>query len=90
VEREVYVVRSSTGCEDQPCSWVRREGRKREERKREYLIAKSADRTACFHLIYYKAQFCGCSPSERMNHVHLVVVCDRCCVLFLYDILLLH
>jgi hypothetical protein len=76
VERKVCVVRSSAGCEDQPCSWVCREGRKREERKREDMLAKSTDRTVCFHLIYYKAQFCGRSPRERVNHVHLVVVCD--------------
>jgi hypothetical protein len=35
------IVRSSAGCEDQPCSWVRREGRDRE--KREDLLAKSTD-----------------------------------------------
>jgi hypothetical protein len=32
--REVCVVRSSAGCEDQPCSWVHREGRE-EEKERE-------------------------------------------------------
>jgi hypothetical protein len=37
------IVRSSYRCEDQPCSWVHREGREREE-KREYLLAKSADK----------------------------------------------
>jgi hypothetical protein len=41
VGREVCVVRSSIRCEDQPCSWVCREGR---ERKRERdLQAKSAN-----------------------------------------------
>jgi hypothetical protein len=33
VEREVCVVRSSAGCEDQPCSWVRREGERREKKR---------------------------------------------------------
>jgi hypothetical protein len=75
-ERALCIVISSIGCKDQPCSWVCREGRKREERKREDLLAKSVDRTVFFHLVYYKAQFCGCIPRERVNHVHLVVVCD--------------
>jgi hypothetical protein len=75
-EREVCVVRSSAGCEDQPCSWVRREGREEKREKERDLQAKSADRTVCFHLIYYKAQFCGRSPRERVNHVYPVVVCD--------------
>jgi hypothetical protein len=39
-------------------------------------LAKSTDRTVSFHLIYYKAQFCGRSPRERVNHVYLIVVCD--------------
>jgi hypothetical protein len=43
------IVRSSVGCEDQPCSWVRREGREREE-KREYLLVKSADKNCMLHL----------------------------------------
>jgi hypothetical protein len=51
-------------------------GEERKRRKREDLLAKSVDRTVCFHLIYYKQQFYGCSPRERVNHVHLVVVCD--------------
>jgi hypothetical protein len=34
VVREVSVVISSVGCEDQPYSWVRREGRE-ETRKKE-------------------------------------------------------
>jgi hypothetical protein len=54
------------------------------------MLAKSADRTVCFRLIYYKAQLCGRIPRESLNHIHLVVVCDLCCVLFLYDILSLH
>jgi hypothetical protein len=37
------IVRSSVGCEDQPCSWVHREGRER-ERRREDLLAKSIDK----------------------------------------------
>jgi hypothetical protein len=47
-EREVLseepssIVRSSAGCEGQPCSWVHREGRDR-EKKREDLMAKSID-----------------------------------------------
>jgi hypothetical protein len=28
--RRVCIVISSVGCEDQPCSWVRREGRQEE------------------------------------------------------------
>jgi hypothetical protein len=39
-EEPYGVVRSSTGWEDQPCSWVSREGRDRE--KREDLLVKSA------------------------------------------------
>jgi hypothetical protein len=68
-------------------SWVRRStlqlGAGREERreKERDLQAKSTDRTVRFHLIYYKAQFCGRSPRERVNHIYLVVVCDWCCVL---------
>jgi hypothetical protein len=31
--REACFVRSSVGCEDQPCSWVCREGRQREREK---------------------------------------------------------
>jgi hypothetical protein len=78
----VYVVRaflysgSSAGCEDQPCSWVHREGREEREREeREGSAAKCADRTVCFHLIYQETQFCGCIPRERVNHVNLVVLC---------------
>jgi hypothetical protein len=44
-----------------------------EKREREKdLQAKSVDRIVCFHLIYYKAWLCGCSPRERVNHVYLV------------------
>jgi hypothetical protein len=71
-KREFFIVTYSAGCKDQPYSWVRREGRKREERKREDLLAKSADRTICFHLIYYKAYFYGRIPRERVNHIYLV------------------
>jgi hypothetical protein len=31
VERAFCIVRYSDGCEDQPCRWVRREGRQREK-----------------------------------------------------------
>jgi hypothetical protein len=47
-EREVLwerehsrIVRSSTGCEDQPCNWVRREGREEKRKKERDLQAKS-------------------------------------------------
>ena len=43
------IVRSSVGCEDQPCSWVCREGREREEKK-EYLLAKSIDKNCVLYL----------------------------------------
>jgi hypothetical protein len=33
--RRVCIVRSSAGCEDQPSSWVRMEGREEEREKRE-------------------------------------------------------
>jgi hypothetical protein len=36
------IVRSSVDCEDQPCSWVRREGREEKERD---MQAKCTDRT---------------------------------------------
>jgi hypothetical protein len=45
VEREVCVVRYLARCEDQPYSWVHREGRQREERKREDMLAKSKKMT---------------------------------------------
>jgi hypothetical protein len=48
---------------------------KRIEKERE-LQANSADRIVSFHLIYYKAQFCGRSPRERGNHTYPIVVCD--------------
>jgi hypothetical protein len=42
--RETYgIVRSSSRCEYQPCSWVRREGRERKEKRRD-LLAKSVDK----------------------------------------------
>jgi hypothetical protein len=63
---------SSAGCEDQPCSWVRREGREREKGK-EIYAAKCADRIVCFHLIYQETQLCGRIPRERVNHVYLIV-----------------
>jgi hypothetical protein len=43
------IVISLVGCEDQPYSWVRREGRDREE-KREYMLAKSADKNCMLHI----------------------------------------
>jgi hypothetical protein len=62
-------------------------GEKRRERKRE-IYKLSADRNVCFHLIYYKVEFCGHSPRERVNHVYLVVLYDSFCVLFFSDLLL--
>jgi hypothetical protein len=43
VQEPSSIVRSSAGCEDHPCSWVRKEGRERERRK-EDLLAKNADK----------------------------------------------
>jgi hypothetical protein len=43
------IVISSAGCKGQPCSWVHREGREREE-KREDMLAKSADKNYMLHL----------------------------------------
>jgi hypothetical protein len=63
---------SSSWCEDQPYSWVHREGRER-EKERERFVAKCANRTVCFHLINQETQFCGRSPRERVNHVYLIV-----------------
>jgi hypothetical protein len=37
------------------------------------MQTKSTNRTVCFHLIYYKAQFYGRRPRERVNHVYLVL-----------------
>jgi hypothetical protein len=37
------IVRSSTGCEDQPCRWVWREGRDR-EKKKDDMLAKREDK----------------------------------------------
>jgi hypothetical protein len=54
-EREVLnmrafcIVISLSRCKDQPCSWVHREGRDREE-KREDLLAKSVDKNCMLHL----------------------------------------
>jgi hypothetical protein len=79
-EREVLCGERSLFCKI--FSWVRRSilqlgahGREIERREKERdLQAKSVDRTVSFHLIYYKAQFYGRSPRERVNHVYLVVV----------------
>ena len=60
---------------------MRREGREKEG-KRERYVAKCVDRTICFHLIYQEAHLCGRSPRERVNHVYLVVLYGRCCVIF--------
>jgi hypothetical protein len=48
--RAFCIVRFSAGCEDQPCNWVRREGRDKEENK-EDLPAESADKNCMLHLI---------------------------------------
>ena len=37
------------------------------------MKAKRTDITVRFHRIYYKEQFCGCSPRERVNHVYIVL-----------------
>jgi hypothetical protein len=47
--RALCIVGSSVGCEDQPCSWVHREGRDR-ERKKEDLLAKTTDKNCMLHL----------------------------------------
>jgi hypothetical protein len=64
---------SLAGCEDQPCSWVCREGKKNEER--EGYATKCVDRTICFHLIYQEKQLCGRIPRERVNHINLGILC---------------
>jgi hypothetical protein len=56
-ERSLVVI-SSVGCEDHPAVGCAGKG-EREKRKREDMLAKSANRTVCFHIIYYKAHFCG-------------------------------
>jgi hypothetical protein len=47
--RAFCIVRSLTGCEYQPCSWVHREGRDSEEKK-EDLLAESVDKNCMFHI----------------------------------------
>jgi hypothetical protein len=47
--RSFFIVRSSAGCEDQPYSWVHREGRDSKE-KREDLLAERADKNCMLHL----------------------------------------
>jgi hypothetical protein len=82
IEREVLCGERSLCCKI--FSWVRRstlqlgaQGGDIEKREKERdLQSKSVDRTVSFHLIYYKAQFCGRSPRERVNHIYHVVVCD--------------
>ena len=43
------IVISSSGCEDQPCNWLRREGRDR-EKKKEDMLAKSVDKNYMLHI----------------------------------------
>jgi hypothetical protein len=43
-------------------------GERRREIKR-YLQAKNTNIIVCFHLIHYKAHFCGHIHRERVNHV---------------------
>jgi hypothetical protein len=50
-------------------------GKGEKEEEREGFVAKCANRTICFHLIYQETHFYGCSPRERVNHVNLVVLC---------------
>jgi hypothetical protein len=83
VEREVLCGEISLCCKI--FSWVRRStmqlgaqgGERRRERNR-YMQSKSTYRTICFHIIYYKVQFCGCIPKERVNHIYLGIMCDFC------------
>jgi hypothetical protein len=46
--RAFCTVRSSVGFEDQPCSWVCREGRDREEEKKD-LLAENTDKNCMLH-----------------------------------------
>jgi hypothetical protein len=46
--RAFCVVISLAGCEDQPCSWVYREGRDREEKK-EDLLVESENKNCVLH-----------------------------------------
>jgi len=64
-------------------SWVRRstlqlgaQGGEIKRERRGRSATKCTDRNLCFHLINQETQFYGCSPSERVNHVYLVVLCD--------------
>jgi hypothetical protein len=50
---------------------VQKEERKREEE--EDLLAESADKNYKLYLNISLAQFFGCSPRERVNHVYLVL-----------------
>jgi hypothetical protein len=61
------------GVKINPATGCAGKGEREEERKREYLQDKSTYRTVIFHLIYYKSQFCGRSPRERVNHIHLLL-----------------
>ena len=57
------------------------------------MLAESANRTVCFHIIYQETQFCGRSPRERVNHVNIVVfvvdVVIICYLLYYYCIVVL-
>jgi hypothetical protein len=46
--RAFCTIRSSARFEDQPCSWVHREGRDREEEKK-YLLAENAYKNCMLH-----------------------------------------
>jgi hypothetical protein len=43
------IVRYLAGCEDQPYSWVHREGREREEKKGD-MLAKSVDKNCMLYV----------------------------------------
>jgi hypothetical protein len=47
IEPSVIVI-SLVGCEDQPCNWVCREGRDREQEKDDLLV-ESADKNCMLH-----------------------------------------
>jgi hypothetical protein len=45
-------------------------------------LAKCANRTVCFHVIYQETQFYGCSPRDRVNHVNIFVIFRLCYAIF--------
>jgi hypothetical protein len=59
------------GAKIKSCSWVRKKVGDI-EKKREYVLTKSADQNCKLYLNISEAQFCGCSPRERVNHVYFV------------------